>query len=225
MKVQFNKFFGDNVYLSKLDNFEKINDKIIPIIEKDITPTNSQYARTTDVKPKELQEIDDNLHLNKKFKTLYNEVQKHIFEYLKIQKYNLEVFDIYILKSWATLSAKEQYIHMHKHMASHISFVYYPRANDQGNLKFISNLGYDTHMYIPSREEYFTEFDNVNYSNITVPAETGNIVIFPSKLFHETEINTTDQSRISISGDVLITMKPGIKSEHCFPSPNTWLKI
>lgn len=225
MKVQFNKFFGDNVYLSKLDNFEKINDKIIPIIEKDITPTNSQYARTTDVKPKELQEIDDNLHLNEKFKTLYNEVQKHIFEYLKIQKYNLEVFDIYILKSWATLSAKEQYIHMHKHMASHISFVYYPRANNQGNLKFISNLGYDTHMYIPSREEYFTEFDNVNYSNITVPAETGNIVIFPSKLFHETEINTTYQPRISISGDVLVTMKPGIKSEHCFPSPNTWLKI
>jgi len=110
-------------------------------------------------------------------------------------------------------------------MASHISFVYYPRAENQGNLKFVSNLGYNNHMYIPSREEYFTEFNETNYSTMTVPAQTGCIVIFPSSMFHETEINQTQIPRISISGDVLITMKPGIKSEHCFPSPNTWLKI
>ena len=225
MKVQFNKFFGENVYMSQLDGFEKINNKIIPIIEKDITPTNSQFARTTDVKPKDLQEIDDNLHLNKEFKPLYDQVRLHILEYLNIQKYNLEVFDIYILKSWATLSINEQYIHNHKHMASHISFVYYPRAEDQGNLRFVSNLGYNNHMYIPSREEYFTEFNETNYSNMTVPSKTGCIVIFPSSIFHETEINQTQTPRISISGDVLITMKPGLKSEHCFPSPDTWKKL
>ena len=88
MKVQFNKFFGENVYISYVDDFEKINNKIIPIIEKDITPTNSQFARTTDVKPKELQEIDDNLHLNKKFKPLYDQIRLHILEYLNIQKYH-----------------------------------------------------------------------------------------------------------------------------------------
>ena len=78
MKVQFNKIFGENIYMSQLDNFEKINNKIIPIIEKDITPTNSPFARTTDVRPKELKEIDDLLHLNKKFKPLYDKIRLHI---------------------------------------------------------------------------------------------------------------------------------------------------
>ena len=40
----------------------------------------SKYARTTDVKPKELQSIDDNLHLNKDFEILYTEIKKHILE-------------------------------------------------------------------------------------------------------------------------------------------------
>ena len=34
------------------------------------------------------------------------------------------------------------------------------------------------------------------------PAKTGNIVIFPSMLFHETGINKKEEPRISISGDV-----------------------
>jgi hypothetical protein len=41
-------------------------------------------------------------------------------------------------------------------------------------------------------------------------------------LFHETQLNTTDKPRISISGDIMLTMKPGIKSEHNVPSPSTW---
>ncbi len=225
MDANLTKWFGEPIYISKVKYFKEINKKIVPIIEKDITPTNSQYARTTDIKPKELQSIDDNLHLNKNFEFLYKEVRKHIIEFLTIQNYNLEVFEIYILKSWATLSIKEQYIHMHRHMASHISFVYYPRAENQGNLKFFSNMGDDTHMYIPTREEYFTKFDDTNFSTTVYPAETGNIIIFPSKLFHETDINKTKIPRISISGDVLITMKSGVKSEHCFPSPATWMKL
>ena len=225
MEANFTKWFGEPVYISKVNNFEKINKKIVPLIEKYVSPTNSQYARTTDIPPKDLQEIDDNLHLNKDFKIIYKEIRNHIIEYLKIQKYNLEKFDVFILKSWATYSVNDQLIHLHKHMASHFSFVYYPRADKQGNLKFVSNIGNDTHMYIPSREEYFTEFDDTNFSTATYPAETGNIIIFPSKIFHETEINKTNTPRISISGDILITMKPGVKSEHCFPSPSTWKKL
>ena len=41
----------------------------------------------------------------------------------------------------------------------------------------------------------------------------------------EDTIQTVPIAITAISGDVLVTMKPGIKSELCFPSPNTWLKI
>jgi len=44
-------------------------------------------------------------------------------------------------------------------------------------------------------------------------------------IFHETGKNTKDKPRISISGDVMLTMKEGIKSEHNIPSPSTWKKL
>jgi hypothetical protein len=44
-------------------------------------------------------------------------------------------------------------------------------------------------------------------------------------LFHETGINKKEEPRISISGDVLLTMRKGFKSEHNMPSPTTWKKL
>jgi hypothetical protein len=93
------KWFGYPIFITKLKNFENINKKIVPIILKDITPTNSQYSTTTDVKPKELQSIDDNLHKDKRFNELYIELSKIIKDCLLAQKYNLDLFEIYITKS------------------------------------------------------------------------------------------------------------------------------
>jgi len=86
--ANISKWFGYPIYITKLENFEDINKKIVPIILRDITPTNSQYSRTTDVKPKELQSIDDNLHKDKRFKELYTELSKVIQGCLSAQKYN-----------------------------------------------------------------------------------------------------------------------------------------
>ena len=60
--ANISKWFGYPIYITKLENFEKINKKILPIIINNITPTNSQYSKTTDIKAKDLQSIDDNLH-------------------------------------------------------------------------------------------------------------------------------------------------------------------
>jgi hypothetical protein len=43
---------------------------------------------------------------------------------------------MYITKAWTTFTIKEQYIHSHRHMSSHYSFVYYPYAEEQGDLVF-----------------------------------------------------------------------------------------
>ena len=66
---------------------------------------------------------------------------------------------------------------------------------------------------------------SIDFSSVKYPSETGGLIIFPSNLLHYTEENTKEKPRISISADVLLTMKEGIKSEHCLPSPKTWSKI
>jgi len=219
------KWFGKPVYITALDNFEEINKEIIPLINKEVTPTNSQYARTTDIKQHELQSIDDSIHHDERFKKLFDAIQPKIMDALTLQHLNLDILEIYITKAWATYTIKNQSIHSHRHMASHYSFVYYPYAEEQGDLVFIDDEGSKTGLNIPVRKEYFTKFTDVNYSSAIYPAKTGNIVIFPSMIFHETQINTTDKPRISISGDILLTMKPNIVSEHNIPSPTTWKKI
>ena len=50
----------------------------------------------------------------------------------------------------------------------------------------------------------------VNFAKAEYPAKTGNIVVFASMLFHETGINEKEEPRISISGDVLLTMRKGL---------------
>ena len=219
------KWFGYPIYITSIKNFEEINKEIIPIIKDNITATNSQYSRTTDIKPKELQSIDDNLHLDKRFNKLFKEIEQGIRGALLMQNYDMGILEAYITKSWATYSTKDQFISYHRHMSSHYSFVYYPYAEDQGNLFLLDDEAHKVGLNIPRRDPYFTKWDNTNFAKAEYPAATGNLVVFPSMIFHETGKNTKDQARISISGDIMITMKEGIKSEHNIPSPSTWKKL
>jgi hypothetical protein len=68
-------------------------------------PTNSQYARTTDIKPNELQSIDDNIHHDERFKNLFDAIQPKIVEALELQHLNLDLLDIYITKAWTTYTS------------------------------------------------------------------------------------------------------------------------
>jgi len=219
------KWFGKPIYITSLDNFEEINKEIIPLINNDITPTNIQYARTTDIKPHELQSINDGIHRDERFKKLFDAIQPKIIEALEMQHFSLKLLEVYITKAWATYAVKDQYIHSHRHMASHYSFVYYPYAEGQGDLVFLDDELCKIGLNIPVRKEYFTKFTEVNYASAIYPAKTGNLIVFPSMLFHETQVNTTDKPRISISGDIMLTMKPNVVSEHNIPSPITWKKL
>ena len=219
------KWFGYPIYITAIKNFEEINKEIIPIIQDNITATNSQYSRTTDIKPKELQSIDDNLHLDKRFNKLFKEIESGIKGALLMQNYDMNLFEAYITKSWATYSIKDQFIAYHRHMSSHYSFVYYPYAEEQGNLFFLDDEAHKVGLNIPRRDPYFSKWDNTNFAKAEYPAATGNLVVFPSMIFHETGKNLKEEPRISISGDVMITMKPSVKSEHNIPSPSTWKKL
>lgn len=226
MKYEINKWFGNPIFITKIDDYESINKDIKELVNKDIKPTNSQFAKTTDIKSDTpLQEITDNLNTDKRFEKLFAQIKKKMILFLTEHHYDLSVFDIYITKAWATFSTKGQHISSHKHTASHYSLVYYVEAKEQGNLTFEEDTWQKTGMYIPSNSNYYTKWSDINFASIKYPSETGGLIIFPSNLLHYTEENKKENPRISISADVLLTMKPGVKSEHCLPSPETWSKI
>jgi hypothetical protein len=78
MQYDINKWFGNPIFITKIDEYESINKEIKNLINDNVKPTNSQFSKTTDVKPDTpLQQITDNLHINKKF-IMYRQTIKEI---------------------------------------------------------------------------------------------------------------------------------------------------
>jgi len=222
-EATINSLFGEVIYQATIENN---NNETTKHIEKFVKEKPGRTAATTDVVGNtmftDLEEAKDDLHKDKKYKKLFKKIATHINTFLQAKGYNKEKFDAHIIKAWATYTVKDQHIASHKHTASHFSFVYYVQNEDMGNIRFEKELAAQTGLFIPPTDQYIVDWNQFNFSSYIFPVKTSDFLIFPSGLLHYTEINTKDKPRISISGDVLLTMKPGVKTEHCIPHPNGW---
>jgi uncharacterized protein (TIGR02466 family) len=222
-EATINSLFGETIYCTNVDND---NQTIAKYIESFVKEKPGRTAATTDVKGNtmftDLEEAKDNLHKDKKYSSLFIKLKRSILEFMTAKGYNPDKFDVHITKAWATYTVKDQHIASHKHTASHFSFVYYVRNNDMGNIRFEKELAAQTGLFIPPTDQYIVDWNQFNFSSYIIPVRTNNLIVFPSGLLHYTEVNTQEEARISISGDILLTMKPGIKTEHCIPHPSGW---
>lgn len=222
-----NNLFGKSIYQNSIENYESINKEIIPHIEEFIKEKSGPIATTTDtltLNP-QLENAVDNLHRDKKYTSLFKKLQEQLKEFFTTKGYSAEKFDIHITKSWIAYSIKGQCVPSHKHTASHYSCCYYVRNNEMGNLKIEQDAAAQTGLFIPKTDEYISNWNQFNFTSYVVPVKTGDFVIFPSGLLHATEINTKNEARISISSDILFTMKKGVSAEHCIPHPYGWLTV
>ena len=228
-EATINNIFGKNIYLTNVKNHQKINKTIKPLIESFVKEKPGSVAATTDVMGNtnftDLNDAKDNLHTDIDYNDLFQELRKHVSAFMQAKGYNLEKFDAHFTKAWATYTTQNQHIASHKHTSSHYSCVYYVHNEDMGNLSFEQELAAQTGMFIPPTPEYIKEWNQFNFASYKFPVKTGDFVIFPSELLHYTETNTKEDPRISISADILLTMKKGVSTEHCLPHPDNWRVI
>ena len=230
-EATINNLFGYRLFQSSIKDYKKINKKITPLIEKFVKEKPGRFATTTDINGKETStsfdgpDAMDNLHIRPEYNDLFQELNKHIVAYIQALGYDLKKFNINIVKAWSTYTAKDQHIALHRHTASHFSTVYYVRADDMGDLQIEEEQGAKLGLYIPPTDQYFSSWNKFNFASYIIKAETGKFVIFPSTLMHKTLDNTKDKQRISISSDILLTMKEGVSAEHCIPHPKGWRSI
>ena len=220
-----NTFFGDTVYYTAIGE----DRSVIPYIKKFVKEKPGSTAATTDVTGNtnftDIEEAKDNLHTDKQYSSVFTKIKTAINEFITAKGYSKNKLDVHITKAWATYTAKDQHIASHKHTASHFSFVYYVRNEEMGGIKFEKELAQQTGLFIPPTDAYISNWNQLNFASYIYPVKTGDLLIFPSGLLHQTEVNMKDEARISISGDILLTMKEGIKTEHCIPHPTGWLTI
>lgn len=224
------RILGSLIGISKLNNFEEINNQLIPVIKKDICNPEFRnkyyeshktgYSFTSD-KAGPLNSFEalygDQLQLNKKFNKFFNSLQINLNLFLNNLKY--KNVNYYITKSWVAYTEKGEHISAHDHGASHFSFVYYILKN-----KNHSSITF----YEPSQRFYMpeaTEWNDQNHQNILINNEPGQLIIFPSSLKHGTQKTEEPSPRISISGDIIMTSETNAISEILIPNPETWKKL
>jgi len=96
---------------------------------------------------------------------------------------------------WLNINPPGTYNHLHNHIGSVLSGVYYVDAtSDQGNIQFERNDGAEYH--IPEEIATATYFTS---TRATYAAKTGALYIFPSWLKHSVQGNFSKEDRISIS--------------------------
>ena len=224
------RILGSLIGISKLNNFEKINKELIPVIEKDICPPKyrDKYYKShetgfsfTSDKAGQLDSFEslygDQLQLNKKFNNFFNELKINLNTFLQNLKY--KDVNYFITKSWVAYTDKGDHISAHDHGASHFSFVYYVLKN-----KNHSSITF----YEPSQRFYMpeaTEWNDQNHQSLSINNEPGQLIIFPSSLKHGTQKTEEPSPRISISGDIIMTSKTNKVSEILIPNPATWKKL
>ena len=104
----------------------------------------------------------------------------------------------YITQSWLNFTNVNEFHHLHHHINSYLSGVFYIKAKkDVDKIFFEKDLNYLLH-------PEFTEFNINNSDNWWIPVETGEIILFSSKLKHYVEkVEKTDE-RISLAFNVFL---------------------
>ena len=133
-----------------------------------------------------------NIHIEhglKELKEFIDETVKKCHEQTRLQG------DIRLESSWFSIMRKYTYHEEHHHMPSVWSGVYYVQAdNDHPGLTFVNR---DQKQHWPRTG--ITQLTESNSPEVTSPAETGNVIIFPSHVLHKVHQQMTDKERHMIS--------------------------
>ena len=169
---------------------------------------------------------------NEKFSFLLEEIKKIIIKYINHLGINHDKIDIYMTRSWATVSNGKEKISPHKHKQSHISFAYYLKKNlEDSNIMF-----HNEHLQNEIVPGLFTnrtmraggvlkEINLYNARSLDIKVEENDILVFPSKALHSTQPNKSNKERISISGDIICVAKESKLLENMMPPIQNWDKI
>lgn len=172
------------------------------------------------------------IYNNPRFNNLFIEIKKKIEIYLDFLKIDREQIEIFIQRSWATISVGNEVISKHQHLQSHLSFSYYLKKN-MNDSNFIIYDDEKKNEFIPGLFGSKTLIQKKLIKEITFPTATrvslevkeNDILIFPSKTPHSTDQIETNSERISISGDVIFLAKNTSLIEHLTPNFKNWKKL
>ena len=119
---QIFNFFPLSVLKAKIELSEEQKKKMLDeIFKMEKKSSNIEYKNQTSSWTGDTQGFEY-IHNNPLFDDFFIEVKKKIIEYLDSLQVDYEQLNIFIQRSWATISKSMESIALHKHLQSHLSF-------------------------------------------------------------------------------------------------------
>ena len=128
-------------------------------------------------------------------KFIWNRVNNYVENILSIENY------FYLTQSWVTFNEKGSYHHQHTHPNAIFSCVYYVQV-DSGDFQLkmpFSRLQEGFNFKYPKKQ------DNIwNSHTFTTKVKTGDVIIFPGWVPHQSTPNMSDTTRILFASNYFI---------------------
>ena len=140
--------------------------------------------------------ISDNQNIldNEKFIDIKNFIQSSLNEYIQKNIQPKNEVSIYITQSWLNYSRTNEFHHLHYHKNSYLSGVFY-----------FNTVENDKIMLVDSQPKYCLEIESeYSIDHWNFPVKHGQLVLFPSFLYHKVGKNSGEETRVSLSFNTFI---------------------
>lgn len=145
---------------------------------------------------------DQDLHKLKEFGELVsclNDAIVNVLEFLKIGQEDFEITGI-----WANMNPPNAAHKMHSHPNNFLSGVYFVRTHEGADTINFHDPRSQTEIIRPPVMELTAE----NTDQVVVRVKNGTILVFPSWLTHSVDANQSDETRVSVSFNVMFSAYP-----------------
>ena len=175
----------------------------------------------------------DALHNDPAFDWLTDQLSRNVVVYMQELGHNLDNMDVHIQRSWPVIGTRGQSVKKHAHLTAHLSSVLYikvPEPNRKaGRISFYNDAkpnqlasGMDSSM-----TDAIDRSNPFNQRRETFTPREGMLILFPAKVNHAVAENDTDEDRVSVSFDIILTARADRigTNEHLMPAPVRWKSI
>jgi len=175
------------------------------------------------------------VHADPRFRWLVEQVETHVVKYLQALGIDLTKVELYIQRAWPIVSRHQQEVGVHCHNTAHVSAVYYvsvPQSgsDESGCLTFIDDARQNEVSPGLGSEntDIIAQWTPFNQDHAMYPPVEGRLMIFPARQRHGVTFNHTEEPRVSVSFDIVLTAAPGSAAgayEFLMPPPALWQRF
>jgi uncharacterized protein (TIGR02466 family) len=141
-----------------------------------------------------------------KLAKLKKDLLRSLNEYFKVTVNPVDGIEIYITQSWFNITDNTQNHHQHYHPNSYISAVFYVSGEGEAD-----KITFNTPCFPYIMEVNSVEWNLFNSKDWWLPANTGDIIMFPSTLGHYVPTPSSSTPRMSISFNTFLRGSLGNK--------------